>query len=279
MKEYKEQRFTGERALFGQHGARLEYAIFADGESPLKESSDLELHHCSFQWKYPLWYCKNVKVEDSTFATMARAGIWYTDHISLTDCLYEAPKGFRRVQDLTLSNVDFPNADETLWACDDVKMKNVVANGDYFAMNSSNMTIENFRLTGNYSFDGGKNIVMRGGKLLSKDAFWNCENVTVYDSYICGEYLGWNSKNVTFVNCTIESLQGMCYMQNLKMENCRLLNTTLAFEYSTVDAEITTVIDSVKNPSGGRIREKGIDELIMEPERVDVSRTEIILMD
>ncbi|MCC8168473.1 MAG: DUF3737 family protein [Clostridiales bacterium] len=276
MTEYKEQRFTGERALFAQHDVKLENAIFADGESPLKESSDLEIISCSFQWKYPLWYCKNVSVTDSTFATMARAGIWYTDNITLTDCLYEAPKGFRRVNGLTLDGVDFPNADETLWSCNNVEMNNVVANGDYFAMNSTNIEIENLRLTGNYSFDGCKNVTLRNGKLISKDAFWNCDNVTVYDSYICGEYLGWNSKNITFINCTIESLQGMCYMENLKMVNCRLLNTTLAFEYSTVDAEITTVIDSVKNPSGGIIRAKGIGELIMEPERVDVDATSIV---
>ena len=41
------------------------------------------------------------------------------------------------------------------------------------------------------------------------------------------------------LNCTIESLQGMCYIDNLVMKNCKLLNTTLAFEYSTIDVEIT----------------------------------------
>ena len=92
--------------------------------------------------------------------------------------------------------------------------------------------------------------------MLSKDAFWNCENVTVYDSFISGEYLGWNAKNVTLINCTIESEQGMCYMDNLKMENCRLLNTNLAFEYATVDAQIDSKIDSVKNPISGKIRAK-----------------------
>lgn len=87
--------------------------------------------------------------------------------------------------------------------------------------------------------------------MLSKDAFWNSENVTVYDSFISGEYLGWNAKNLTLINCTIESLQGMCYIENLVMKNCRLIHTALAFEYSTVDAQIQGKIDSVLNPSGG----------------------------
>ena len=112
-------------------------------------------------------------------------------------------------------------------------------------------------------------------KMISKDAFWNSENVTVYDSFISGEYLGWNAKNLTLVNCTIESLQGMCYIENLVMKNCRLLNTTLAFEYSTVDAEIEGKIDSVMNPSGGSITADYIEELIMEKDKVDPDKTVI----
>ena len=117
---------------------------------------------------------------------------------------------------------------------------------------------------------------IHNAKLLSKDAFWNSENVTVYDSFISGEYLGWNAKNLTLINCTIESLQGMCYIENLVMKNCRLLNTTLAFEYSTVDAEIKGKVDSIMNPAGGIIRADEIGELIMEKDKIDPAKTEII---
>lgn len=67
----------------------------------------------------------------------------------------------------------------------------------------------------------------------------------------------------------------MCYIDNLVMKNCRLLNTTLAFEYSTVDAEINNTIDSVLNPSGGRIKAQGIKELVMDASRVDVTKTAV----
>ena len=139
------------------------------------------------------------------------------------------------------------------------------------------MEIDNLSLDGNYPFDGGQNITVRNSRLLSKDAFWNAENVTVSDSYILGEYLGWNSKNLTFINCTIESLQGLCYIQNLVMKNCRLINTTLAFEYSTVDAQIDNSIDSVLNPTSGIIRAESIKELIIEKDKVDPSKTQIIV--
>jgi hypothetical protein len=151
-----------------------------------------------------------------------------------------------------------------------------VAKGDYFALNSQNMVISNLTLYGNYSFDGGKNVEIRNSRLLSKDAFWNSENITVYDSFISGEYLGWNAKNLTLINCTIESLQGMCYIDNLVMKNCKLINTTLAFEYSTVDAQIVGKIDSVLNPTSGVIRADVIDQLIVEKDKVDPEKTTII---
>ena len=175
-----------------------------------------------------------------------------------------------------MTDVSFPNAAETLWSCDGITMKNITAKGDYFAMNSENMNIDGLTLYGNYSFDGVRNVEIRNSHLLSKDAFWNSDSVTVYDSFISGEYLGWNAKNLTLINCTVESLQGMCYIDNLVMKNCKLLNTTLAFEYSTVDADIVGRVDSVLNPSGGTITADEIGELTVMPDRVDPEKTKII---
>ncbi len=74
--------------------------------------------------------------------------------------------------------------------------------------------------------------------------------VPAYDSFISGECLGWNAKKLTLLNCTVESLQSMCYIENLLMKNCKLLNTTLAFEYSTVDVDVRRRIDSIMNLAG-----------------------------
>ena len=158
-------------------------------------------------------------------------------------------------------------------------MENVFAKGDYFAFNTNNIKADNFTLVGNYSFDGTKNMELRNSKLLSKDAFWNTDNVTVYDSFISGEYLGWNAKNLTLINCTIESLQGMCYIDNLVMKNCKLINTTLAFEYSSVDAEITSGITSVLNPSSGTIKADYIDTLIIQKDYIDEGKTKLVCGD
>lgn len=275
MKIITQEFLTGERALFQGKDLEIHDTIFADGESPLKESRNIELYGSMFKWKYPLWYSRDIKMEDCVLFEMGRAGIWYTENLSMKNCTIEAPKTFRRAANLTLDHVSMPNAGETLWNCDHVTMNQVTARGDYFAMNSANLVIDGFELVGNYSFDGVKNMEIHNARLLSKDAFWNSENVTVYDSFISGEYLGWNAKNLTLINCTIESNQGMCYIDNLVMKNCRLLHTTLAFEYSTVDAEVNSTIDSVLNPSGGRIVAKGIKELILESDKVDAANTVI----
>lgn len=275
-KEIRQEILTGERALFQGQELKIYDTIFNDGESPLKESMDIELYGSIFKWKYPLWYSKNILAENCTWFEMARAGVWYTDNITVRNAVIEAPKNFRRCKGIALEYVDFPNADETLWSCRGVKMDHVTAKGDYFAMNSQDIVIRDFQFVGNYSFDGAKNVEIHNAKMLSKDAFWNSENVTVYDSFISGEYLGWNAKNLTLINCTIESLQGMCYIENLVMKNCRLLNTTLAFEYSTVDAEIHGKIDSIMNPTSGIIRADEIGELIMDKIKVDPAQTKII---
>ena len=276
MKEYVQGLFEGERALFTSKDLKIYDSVFASGESPLKESENIELYGCIFKWKYPLWYCRDVKVRDTTLLDTARSGIWYTENISMTDCTIEAPKTFRRSSGIKLFSVGMPNASETLWNCKDIELERVSARGDYFGMGSENIVARDLSISGNYAFDGGRNIEITGARLISKDAFWNCENVTVRDSVIIGEYLGWNSRNVSFINCRIESNQGLCYMDGVRLEGCKLINTDLAFEYSTVNAEVISKIDSVKNPTSGKIKAKEIGELILDGELVDVNKTEII---
>lgn len=273
---HAQERLTGERAAFFAHDAAYADTIFADGESPLKHARDLTLERVAFQWKYPLWYASGVTARDCTWAETARAGVWYADHIGIEDSTIEAPKNFRRVRDLTLRHVDLTNAQETLWDCTDVTLDGVVARGDYLAMNCRNVTADRLRLVGNYPFDGARDVQISNARIIAKDAFWNSENVTVRDSTICGEYLGWNSRHLTFVNCTIESLQGMCYVEDLTLTNCRLINTTLAFEYSTVDVDVRGGIDSVCNPAGGSIRADAIGELTLDPQRIDPAATTIV---
>ena len=273
--EIRQQYLTGERALYNTHNATIIDTTFDNGESPLKESSDLKIYNSIFKWKYPLWYSKNVYLKNTSLIELARSGIWYTTNVTFEDSTIAVPKTFRRSKDITLKNTTLPVAEETFWMCEGINLENVSSNGNYFMMNSHNILINGLNHNGNYLLDGAKNVEIHNARIISKDAFWNCENVVVYDSTIIGEYLGWNSKNIKFVNCTIDSLQGMCYIDGIVMENCKLLNTNLSFEYSKVDATIDSKIDSVKNPISGRIKAKGIGEIILDEDLIDPNKTKI----
>ena len=275
MQSYEEYVFTGERALFAEEDAQISQSIFEDGESPLKESRHIDISDTIFRWKYPLWYSNQIKANNITLLDTARAGIWYTNHITIKNSTIQAPKTFRKSSHILLEQVTFNQAEETLWNCSDINLKDVQITGDYVGLNSRNIKAKNLSLVENYSFDGAKNIEISNSRIISKDAFWNAENVVVKNSTIVGQYLAWNAKDITFINCTIESNQGLCYVENLKLENCRLLHTDLAFEYSTVEADITSSIESIKNPISGYIKAPKIGEIIFDDSEI-VSENTII---
>ncbi|TLD83296.1 DUF3737 family protein [Helicobacter sp. MIT 11-5569] len=276
MKIVCNQEFTGERALYHQSDLEINDSNFFDGESPLKESKNIIINHSSFAWKYPLWYCEDITCNNTIFKETARSGIWYVDNIKIYDSNIEAPKLFRRSSHIEITDSNMLNGLEAFWNCSDIKIKNMNTKGDYMFFNSKNIELDNFQLDGNYVFDGAKNIVVKNSILDSKDSFWNTENVIVENSQIIGEYIAWNAKNITFINCTIESMQGFCYTQNLKLIDCKLLNTNLAFEFSSVEAKINSKVDSIKNPMSGKIECLGCDVIIFDG-MTDKSKTEIII--
>ena len=266
MEIIKDQYFEGERPLYARHGLRIENVTIGPGESSLKEGSDLEAEDCEFQGKYPFWECKNVTIKNCIFREGGRAAIWYSKDIKMADCIVEAPKMFRRISDLKLENVKFPNALETFWDCKDIEAKNIEADkGDYIFMHCSDIKIDGFRLQGNYSFQYAKDVVIRNADMDTKDAFWEAEDVTVYDSRINGEYLGWYAKNLHLVNCKIGGTQPLCYCENLVLENCVFEeDADLAFEYSDVEASLIGPVTSVKNPRTGRINADSYGEIILD---------------
>ena len=274
--EIHQRILNAERTLFNAENLLIFDTIFEIGESPLKHSKNIELYGCTFRGNFPLWYSKDIKIQDCLVMESVQDGIWYANNVELADTLYEAPRSLRRCDGVLLKNMSFPNAEETLWSSRNICIQRASAKGDYFAMHSQNLEINHFTIAGNYAFEGVKNAEIKNAKILSKNAFWNTENVTVYDSYLTGACLGWNSENLTFINCVIESTQALCYVDNLFMRDCKLLNTTLAFEFSQLDVDIASDIESVKNPSGGIIRAEQIHNLILEQHRVDPEATKII---
>lgn len=266
MEIIKDTFFEGERPLYGKKNLTLNNVKFYPGESALKETANITAENCYFMGKYPFWHNENSVIHNSFFTVYSRAAIWYSKNIKMFNTIVEAPKMFREIIGLYLEGVELPNAHETCWNCKDVELKNVkIEQGDYIFMNNRNVKLTNVNLQGNYSFQDAKNVTIYNSKINSKDAFWNTENVTVYDSVITGEYLGWHSKNLKLVNCKIGGTQPLCYANGLILENCEFLDDCdLSFEYSTLKAEVTNHIVSIKNPLGGSIKAKSIGNIILD---------------
>lgn len=263
--------FGGERPLFAARDLRLEHVAIHAGESALKCTRNIEAVDCRFEGKYPFWHTDGFRIEKCLFTEGARAALWYSRDCVMTDTLVEAPKMFREMKGVDLTRVRIPDAQETLWHCSDVRLRDVeVANADYLFMHCRNIDIENYRQQGNYSFQYCADVVIRNARIDSKDAFWNTENVTVYDSELTGEYLGWHSRNLRLVNCRISGTQPLCYAHGLILENCTFApDCDLAFEDSELRADIRGSITSVKNPRTGSITADSIGEIILDEHMLD----------
>lgn len=270
----EDKTFEGERPLFKSSFKNLKNCSFIQGESALKFAYNIEANSCKFSSKYIFWHNKNLKIEKSHFLDGGRASIWYSDGIVLENSIVDAPKIFRDAKNIIINN-SILNTDETLWDCKNIDISDSKFTGDYLLFHSNDIKLQNFTLNGNYSFQHSKNMTLKNVDIKSKDPFWNSENITVYDSIIEGEYLAWYSKNIKFVNCKIIGTQPFCYIENLVLENCEMIDTDLAFEYSSVNANIIGSIDSVKNPTSGYIKAKEINELILDDENIQKDKLKI----
>ncbi len=278
MKEITDKEFGGERPLFGVRNLRLDNVTIHAGESALKCCANIEAVNCRFEGKYPFWHVDGFKVEHCVFTPGARAALWYSRNLVMTDTQVDAPKMFREMDGITLRRVNIPDAAETLWHCSNVDLNEVtVEKADYLFMHSHHLRIDNYRQQGNYSFQYCRDVEIRNAVIDSKDAFWGTENVTVYDSELNGEYLGWHSRRLRLVRCSISGTQPLCYARDLILEDCRLApDCDLAFEDSELDATIISPVTSIKNPKRGRITAPAVGEIIIDSNSLAVDPVEII---
>ncbi len=256
--------FDEERALYNSRGVHLINCSFdgpADGESALKESSDVLAENCFFNLRYPLWHDSRLEIKGCEMTELCRAALWYSDHIDITDSKLHGIKALRECSDITINACDIISP-EFGWFTHRVKMENTAAESEYFMMKSDRLEFKNVTFKGKYSFQYIKDSVFENCNFDTKDAFWHAENVTVKNSIIKGEYLSWYSNGLTLINCKIIGTQPLCYCNDLKLIDCEMIDTDLSFEKSTVDATLTVPIISIKNPKAGRILVPSAGEVI-----------------
>ena len=266
MKTIRDKEFDEERALYGSDGIEVLSCRFdgpADGESAFKESRNIVVKDSFFNLRYPFWHDEHVVIAGSEMTELCRAALWYSEDIKITDTGMHGIKALRECAGVSVEGCDIVSP-EFGWSVRGIRMKNSRAVSEYFMMRSDHLVFDHVTLQGNYSFQYITDSVFTDCVFDTKDAFWHAKNVTVKNSVINGEYLAWYSENLTFENCTITGTQPLNYCKGLRLINCRMEHTDLAFERSEVDAEVTTVVDSIRNPRNGRITVPGVKELIMD---------------
>jgi hypothetical protein len=279
METISNQHFEGERPLFGCHHLRLENVTVGEGESAIKECSDIEAVNCRFWGKYPFWHVHGFTIHNCRFDVGARSALWYSDHLDMRDTRIEAPKMFREMSDLRLQNVIIYDADETFWRCRNIEAANLeLHDGTYPFMFCDNVKIDGLKSDSKYVFQYCKNVELNHADIVTKDSFWECENVTIMNSILDGEYLAWHSKNVRLVNCHLLGEQLLCYADHVVLENCTFdPQCDRVFEYSDVHADIRGHIENIKNPLSGHIIADSIgsvtiDQYIKQPADCVINR-------
>lgn len=268
MKIIENKSFDEERALYGSHGVLLRNAAFdgpADGESALKESSDIELQNVFCNLRYPFWHDHNLTIRDCEMTELCRAALWYSDHITITNTKLHGIKALRECSDVHMEDCDIVSP-EFGWSVHNITMRNCTAESEYFMLRAEHLRFLDVQFKGKYSFQYISDAVFENSTFDTKDAFWHAKNVTVKNSVVKGEYLAWYSDGLTLINCKIIGTQPFCYCKNLKLVDCEMIDTDLCFERSEVEATITTPVLSIKNPYAGRICVPSVGEIIRDDE-------------
>ena len=134
--------FGGERPLFECHNVNLNNVVITDGESGIKECSNIVADNCKFYGKYPFWHVKGSVITNCYFAPGSRSAIWYSDNMVMKDCIIDGPKFFREMHNLKLEHVTLNDADETFWGIDGLVLNNVTLHeGTYPFMHCNNIKV------------------------------------------------------------------------------------------------------------------------------------------
>ncbi|MED9781779.1 MAG: DUF3737 family protein [Peptococcaceae bacterium] len=261
----QDQTFDKERELYGVHDTFIKHCTFdgpADGESALKECSNVRVEDSFFDLRYSLWHDRDLVLARCELTENCRAALWYDEDVTVTDSKLHGIKAFRECQNVRLENCEIIS-DEFGWFSDNISFENCTAESKYFLMRNRGVQAKNLEMSAKYSLQYIEDGLFEDCVIDSKDAFWHAKNVTVKNSVLGGEYLAWYSENLTFENCRIIGTQPFCYCKNLTLINCEMVDCDLAFERSSVQATITTPVVSIKNPlAESRISLPAVGEII-----------------
>lgn len=278
MQRFIDHTFDEERALYHLTDIEVINCRFdgiRDGESAIKECSNVIVKNSFFNLRYVLWCLNKADISNIELTSLARSSLWYCNDVDIKNSKINCVKAFRMCNNITIKNCTI-NSIEFGWNCNNVVFEDNVIDSEYPFLRASNVKVKNCIFNTKYPFQQAKHIIIENTTIDAKDAFWDSEDITCINCKITGDFLAWYCNGLTLINCEIISSQPLCYINNLRVVDCKMEKCDLAFEYSNVHAKIKGNIISIKNPQSGEIIADSINEIIVGGNSVYESNAKII---
>ena len=257
-----------ERAFYGSrnvHFKNITIDGIEQGESAFKECKNITIEDTTIILKYTIWHCTNINIYKTVLEDNSRASIWYCNNLEIVDSKIKSVKGCRNCTNLTMKD-SIISSEDFGWKCDGVRLENCKLGGATVTpfLDCSNVTLDGCEVTAKYLLQYSTNINMYNTTIDTKDCLWHAKNVYCKNCKLVGEYLAWYSENVVLENCHIDSIQPLCYCKKLKLINCTMANSNLAFEYSDVEADVHSHVDSIRNVLSGKVIVDSLGEYVQD---------------
>ena len=156
-----------ERALYHITDSNIVNCRFdgpKDGESAIKECRNIHIVECYFNLRYPIWHTYPVTMTRSTMTEFCRAALWYCHNVKIEQSKLYGIKALRECQNIEISQCDIISK-EFGWKNDDLKIVDSTLEGEYAFFDSKNLVIKNFKFVGKYSFQYCKNLTIESEDL------------------------------------------------------------------------------------------------------------------
>ena len=257
-----------ERAFYGSknvHFKNITIDGIQQGESAFKECRNITIEDTTIILKYTIWHCHNLNIYKTILEANSRASIWYCNNVEIINCKIYSVKACRNCSNLVIKD-SIIQSEDFAWKCESIRLENCKLGGATVTplLDCSNVTLDGCEIIAKYLLQYSTNINIFNCTIDTKDTLWHAKNVYCKNCKLVGEYIAWYSENVVLENCHIDSIQPLCYCKKLKLINCTMANCNLAFEYSDVEADVKSHVDSIRNVLSGKVVVDSLGEYVQD---------------
>ena len=242
-----------ERVFFNERNKHFKsIEIKKEDDNIFKGCNNITVEKSSCNRKNNFWNCNNLNLINTTLAQDSNESIWNCKNINIINSDILGEKICRNCSNLSVKDSNI-KSDEFCWKSDKIKLENNKIEAKSILLDSSNINIESSNINGDNSIQYANNIIIYNSNIKGDSFLWYSKNIYCKNCKLVGDRLGWYCENAIFEDCFIDSTHPLCYCKNLRLINCKMNNSSFAFEYSEIEGDIHSHIDFLRNILKGKI--------------------------